>query len=123
MANINVHIKGTQLDLTPKINQHVHERIGQLEKYITLTEGNSALAEVELEYRETKQLTYRVEINFTNGGDFYNCESKHEDLFAGLDDARNELIRQLTSHTGKKHDIRVKKERSFKKVFRKMFGK
>jgi len=126
-GNMKINLKATNFELTPAIREYVEEKIGGLEKFIHgpdpgLPAGRQAVqawVEIGLTTRHhQKGDIYRAEIQIRlprveNG---IRTESEQEDLYAAIDDARNEMKLELLKVKGKKRSLALRGARLFKKI-------
>ncbi len=101
-------IFGTNLDLTDAIEQYVTERVSGLEK---LTSDFSSVAELKVELGKTSQHHqsgpyYFAEFHLEAPGTNINVHTEGEDLYAVIDEARDDLKRQLVDRKEKLLDQR-----------------
>lgn len=95
------------MDLTPAIAEYVKKRVGTLGKFVS-PEDTSAYATVEIGKSSTHHAQgdyFFAEINVhISGGDFRVVKEK-DDLYAAIDEAKDEIIREVTRHKGKRRTL------------------
>lgn len=109
---LTVKIKTTNLDFTPAIESYVREKIQMLEKFLRhySRESGELIFEVEIgkTTRHHKQgNVFRAEINFTAGDTNLRAEAVKDDLYAAIDEAKDDMSRQLRRR--KRKDIHLLK--------------
>lgn len=117
---MQINIKATNLELTPEINDYISKKIDGLEKFI---EGynSSVQAWVEVgistKHHQTGEI-YRAEIQIRIPHDKKGVRavSQKETLYAAIDDAREEVKRELTKIKEKKISLVRKGSRLLKKL-------
>lgn len=100
----------TGLDKTPALEQYVAVKIGLLQKYLPHYGVESREPHFAVEIGKTtdhhrKGFVFRAEINFTAGPVALRSEAVHEDLYAAIDAAKDEMDRELRRHKGKHIDL------------------
>jgi len=105
---MTINIKATNTELTLAISSYVEEKVGGLDKFIVAEDPNSVLANVEIgmstKHHNTGKI-FRAEINLHMGGDYLRAVSEQEDLYAAIDDMRDQIAREITAHKNKKRDM------------------
>jgi len=102
MIKIN-NIKATGMDLTPAIKEYVAKKVDMLEKFVDSADTSVA---VDVEVGKTTAHhqggdVFRTEINFYIGGKQFRAESTKDDLYASIDEVKDELSRVLKEHKDK----------------------
>jgi len=119
--NIVVKIKATNLELTPALKNYVNKKIVSLEKFLKHYSDQSGELIFEIEIGKTtlhhKQGDiFRAEINFTAGDINLRSESKKDDLYAAIDDAKDDMNRRLRRGKNKYSDLMKRSGAAFKKL-------
>jgi len=103
-----INIKATNTELTPAISTYVEEKVLGLDKFITVEDPESVLANVEIglstKHHQSGKV-FRAEINLHIGGKYLRAVSEQEDLYAAIDDMRDQIVREITSFKNKKRDL------------------
>ncbi|MCI0619825.1 ribosome-associated translation inhibitor RaiA [Candidatus Wolfebacteria bacterium] len=104
---INTNIKATNIELTPAIRAYVEEKVVMLGKLI---DPNDTIARADVEVGQTTKHhqsgdIFRAEINLHIAGADLRTESEREDLYAAIDEAKDELMRQLRKEKTKRTDL------------------
>ena len=108
--------------LTPEIKAFAESKIAKLEKFVG--DDTTALTEVELSTTAGGQRTgdvYRAEINMQFTGGFARAEASRETLHAALDEAIEEIKRELRRTKSKRRDLMRRGAAQVKNFFRR-FG-
>lgn len=91
--------------LTPAITDYVTKKVNMLEKFIDTSGDKEALARVELG-KETKHHQkgdiYVAEIHLSYRKEKYNIKAKAADLYAAIDEAKDELAREISAEKKKR---------------------
>ncbi|OHB20213.1 MAG: ribosomal subunit interface protein [Parcubacteria group bacterium RIFCSPLOWO2_01_FULL_48_18] len=100
-----IKLKGTQLELTPAIEQYVRQKLDSVRRLIVrIDASNVAEADVEIE-RTTRHhrrgLVYRAEINLALPKELLRAEALSEDIRLAVNEATEELRRQIKKYKAK----------------------
>ncbi len=105
---IKIHkIKGTNMELTQAISNYATKKVSQLEKFVSADDTSAA---VDIEVGKTTAHhhagdVFRAEFNLFVGGKQYNAVSQKEDLYAALDDVKDEIARELSKTKTRTRDL------------------
>jgi len=116
-------ILATNMELTPAIRKHVEEKLSYLDTL--LPEDTSIIADVEVgktTHHHQKGEVFRAEANFGVGGKMLRAEATNEDMYASIDEMKDELARVL-SEKKKKDRTQERKGGSFIKNMLRGFRK
>lgn len=100
---MNTTIKARGIELTPALRSYIEKRIEPLEKIIPEEALHSIVVSVEVEQttKHHKQGNiFSAEINISGGGLDLHSVSEEDDIYAAIDDAKDDIAREITS--GKK---------------------
>lgn len=117
---IQTEIKATALELTPAIRAYVEEKILSINKFVDSSTGG-ALADIEVakttDHHHSGEI-FKAEINLQVNGNFYRASTVRADLYAAIDEMKDEIIRQITAHQNKKTTLFRKGARKLKGLLR-----
>ncbi len=118
---MKIIIKGTNIKLSPSINQYIEEKIGHLEKF--LKKYNPQLIEARVEVgkitRGQRQGDiFRAEVNLSINGQLIRVEKTEESLMAAIDLVKDELHREIRQRKDKRMTMLIRGARSWKKFWR-----
>ena len=104
--NIVIKIKTTGIDLTPAIEGYVREKINMLEKFFEYYAKESGELIFEVEIGKTtlhhrRGDIFRAEINFNADSAHLRSEAVKDELYAALDEAKDEMSRELRKNKNK----------------------
>ena len=95
---IKINIKATNISLTPAISEYVEKRISTLEKFYK--EDEEIVINVEVgkttEHHKSGDI-FRAEIHIRSRGNEYYASAETEDLYASIDQVKDNIVRELTS--------------------------
>ena len=117
---IQTEIKAMALELTPAIRAYVEEKILSIDKFVDSSTGG-VLADVEVakttDHHHSGEI-FKAEINLQINGDFHRASSTQADLYAAIDEMKDEIIRQITARQTKKTTLFRKGARRLKGLLR-----
>ena len=102
---MQIKTKATNLELSEAISNYLFRRLSTTEKFIKGVDPDSVIVEVELARTTNHHKSgdiFRAEFNFCIGGDCMRAVSEKDDLYAAIDDAKDELSRELRQRKRKK---------------------
>lgn len=111
---MKMNVKATGIELTPSILAYAEKRLDKIEKYL---EGGDHIIAVELgkSTNHHKQGDiFRAEIRITGGGANFYATRESEDLYASIDEVRDEIIAEITKDKGKRRSLMRKGGRMIK---------
>jgi putative sigma-54 modulation protein len=93
---MQVIVTGRHLEITDAIREHAIQKGNRMPRYY------DRVSEVEVVVAKAEPNHYQVEmIASVDNHDPFVVHVKHEDLYAGIDEASHKLERQLTDHKEK----------------------
>ncbi len=111
-----LYFKG--IEKTEAIENYLDKKIKNLHK---LVHDDNALATVELaktSNRHKQGDLFRAEINLSSKGKDFYVASEKEDLYAAIDDMRDEIMREITKFKGKSETVFRRSARGMKNMIR-----
>ncbi len=100
---MNIRVKTTNVSLSPAISAYVDKRLAKTTK---LVGGDpSIMCDIELgkiSAHHQKGDIFRAEIHIVGPGLDAYASSEHEDLYAAIDEVRDEIMRDLRAKKGKR---------------------
>jgi len=101
---MKIKITTTNIELTSAIESYVEEKIRSVEKFAIPHENEDPVADVEIGKTTNHHQSgdvFAAEVNMRVRGKHFRATSEKSDLYAAIDDMRNELVRELSSHKDK----------------------
>ena len=117
---MKLNLKNKDLKITPAIENYLQKKIASLEKFVKKFNQDLIKADAELGRTTRGQKTgeiFRAEINLVIGGQFFRAEAASDNLYAAIDEVRDDLERQIKKFSAKKSTIFIRGARSIKKKF------
>ena len=117
---MKLNIKATKTTLTPSLREYIEKKLVALDKLIA---GDNDLAMVRVEIGRTtnhhkKGEVYRAEIKISMGKTSLYAEASNEDIYAAIDDVKDEVMRELKSYKTKTSDKKKTGGRAVKKMIK-----
>jgi len=109
------------MDLTPQITDYIHEKLSVVEKYINPEMDEEILAEIEvgiISKHHKKGDVYMAEINLTSKGKQYRAVSKTGDLYASIDNLKDQISKSLRRSKDKKGTLFIRGARKIKSLLK-----
>lgn len=103
-----MNFKAKNIDLTDSIKQYAEDKISMLEKYIDIESDTNIFAELEIGKEVSDQHSGDIFISILNleiGGELYRVESETDNLYAAIDEVKDEATRVLRKGKNKKRDL------------------
>lgn len=95
---MNINIKTTGVEMTDAIAQYVTEKVESVGKFLRPEDAANATVQVEIGKTTNHHQTgahFRAEVNLNAHGAFFRAVSEQEDLYAAIDDMKDELAREI----------------------------
>jgi ribosomal subunit interface protein len=117
---MKINIKGTGMELTSEIWQYTEKKIRSVEKFLP-NNGDNAFAAAEVgqstKHHKNGEI-FRAEVTITYNGNFVRAESEKEDLYAAIDDVREQLFRSIVDTKDKKQTLFKRGAKKFKDLLK-----
>jgi len=99
---MNINIIAKTIELTPALKDYAEKRFGSISKFIQ--EGSSVTIELgKSSGRHMNGEIFVAEVNIsTKLNKLYRAVSEKSDIYEAIDDARSEIVRELTHDKDKK---------------------
>ncbi len=102
---MKIHIKGTQLEVTPALKEYIEEKIGSLEKLVARYDAEGAV-EIWIEVGRTtahhhKGDVFRAEADLRLPGKVLRAEDEDVDVRIAIDRVRDKLKREIEKYKEK----------------------
>ncbi len=108
---IKTNFKGTNIELTEAMKDYAEKKMEKVYKHIENSPDTEVIADIELGKEISDQQTgeiFMAEANLRIAGEFYRAVADKEDLYAAIDEMRDELVMQLNKDKGRKRELRRK---------------
>ena len=116
---MNINIKATNMELTSAITDYVNKRLAGVEKFIKEGEKMIAYIEVGKTTNHHKQGDiFRAEFNIEISGAKFYTFSEKEDLYTAIEDAKEEIVRQIKTKKDRKQTLFKRGAVSIKKMIK-----
>lgn len=121
---MKIKITATNIELTSAIESYVDEKLKSVEKFAIPHENEEPILEVEIGKSTNHHQSgdvFKAEVNMRVRGKYFRASVEKDDLYAAIDEVRNELVRELTSHKDRARTLVRKGAGAIKNMLR--FGK
>ncbi len=105
---MQIRIKATNIELTDAISAYVEEKLQSVEKFMVPHEEEEPVAYVEVGKTTNHHNSgdvFRAEVTTTVRGKQFRAVCQKSDLYAAIDDMKDELIRELNSYKNKERTL------------------
>jgi ribosomal subunit interface protein len=120
---MKINLKGTGMEITPEISDYLEKRLMGIEKFLPASDDAFTLR-VELgktsNHHHSGEI-FRAEINIYVGGKSFRAVSEKIDLNSAIDDVRDEISRELSSHKEKRISLVRRGGQKLKSMLRKFY--
>lgn len=101
---MNTKIKVTNVELTPAIQDYLNKKVAAFDKLIDKKDESAALNVVlaKITRHHQKGDIFKAEMNLHISGKVLQASSEEQDIFAAIDFAKDEMMRELKSHKDKR---------------------
>lgn len=103
---MNVQIKATEMSLTPAIKDYAEKKVLALDKFFH--GKGEALCQIEVgktSHHHKSGNVFRAEISVRAEGKHYYAVSEKDDLYASIDEVKDEIAREVISLKSKKETL------------------
>lgn len=98
---MKINIKATGISLTLSISEYIDKKLGMLEKFFCNEEDLVNIEVGKTSKHHKSGDIFRAEIHVISDGQTYYAEAETEDLYASIDEVKDEIVHELTSRRKK----------------------
>lgn len=112
------------MELTEAISEYATKRLSSIEKFIK--EGDRVVSYIEVGKTTNHHKQgdfFRAEFNIEISGTKFYAFSEMEDLYAAIDQAKEEIVRQITTNKDRKQTLFKRGAISVKKMLKGVSGR
>lgn len=103
---MKIQIKATEITLTPAIKDYAEKKILSLQKYFQNEEDVLAFVEIGKTTQHHKSgEVFKAEVSIRAKGTDHYSVSEKSDLYAAIDDVKDEIARSIVSSKKKKETL------------------
>ncbi len=117
---MKIIIKTKNFQSSSAIENYVQKKLETLKKFLENFNKESLMTEIELgrttRHHQSGDI-FRAEINLSVDGKLFRVESEQDDIYAAIDEVRDDLEREIKAFKTKKETIFIRGARSLKKKF------
>ena len=115
---MTTNIKATNMELTGAISDYINKRLSSIEKFVN-SEVVTAHVEVGKTTNHHKQGdVFKAEFDLDISGVKFYTVSEKDDLYAAIDEAKQEIVRQITNSKDRKQTLYKRGATSVKKMLK-----
>lgn len=95
---MKINFQATNIGLTDEIKNYIADKLRVIDKLLVPAAGEELFGEVEvgkISHHHKHGAVYRAEINLHWAGRYFRSEATASDLYAAIDDTKDELVREL----------------------------
>jgi ribosomal subunit interface protein len=121
---MKINEKGVNMQITPDIKDYLYKKLAHIEKFLNPTD-ESVLCEVELgkiSNHHNKGDVYKTEINLHIAGKNLRAVSEMEDIFASIDIAKDDIVRDLQTNKDRKVSMMKRGGAKIKNLLKGLFN-
>ena len=110
-----MNIKATNMELTGAIEEKVNDAVSGINKFLN---NDQAIVRVEVgktTNHHNKGDVFRAEFDISSGSEKYYASSEGSDLYTAINDAKDQILRKINNHRGKKMTLFKRGAMSVKK--------
>ncbi len=115
---MKINIKATNMELTDAISEYINKRLSGIDKFIKNEEVICRVEVAKTTNHHKQGDVFKGELFLEISGKEFYTVSEKEDLYAAIDDAKEELFRQITSNKDKKQTLFKRGAASVKKILK-----
>ncbi len=119
---MKTNIKATNVELTAEIREYLEKKLNKVGEVIG--EDSTLIAEIEVGKTTNRHQSgdiFRAEINLTMAGGKFRSEVEKSSLFAAIDEAQEEILREQIGAKNKKISLIRKGGRMLKNLMKKFY--
>lgn len=119
---MTLNIKAVEIKLTPAIKLYVEKKFDILKKVLVRQERlDAVLAKVEIgkisKHHHSGDM-FKAEAHMKVGRNAFNASAIKEDLYAAIDEVKDELEREIISNKDRAQTLRTRGARKIKKILK-----
>ncbi|MBI2482371.1 MAG: ribosome-associated translation inhibitor RaiA [Candidatus Vogelbacteria bacterium] len=118
---MKLSLKATGLVLTSAIEGYVNKRLIPVGRFVDVVKNEAfAMMEIAKTTRHHKQdgEMFRADVTIKGSGASYHAEATADDLYAAIDDLRDEILEVVKKRRTKQTDLKKRGGREVKKMLR-----
>jgi putative sigma-54 modulation protein len=115
---MNINIKATNMELTETISDYVNKRLSAIEKFVKDEEMNAHVEVGKTTNHHKQGEIFKAEFNIEISGNKFYTISEQEDLYTSIDDAKEEILRQITKTKDRRQTLFKRGATSVKKMLK-----
>lgn len=121
---MNIKITSTNFELTPAIEKYITKKMLMIDKFFK--ENEEVLCEVEIGKTTNRHKSgdiFKTEVNMLYEGKQFYCVAEKDDLYASIDEVKDEVERSFVSDKSKKITLFRKGSSKVKALLKRLYKK
>jgi putative sigma-54 modulation protein len=115
---MNINIKATNMELTNAISEYINKRLSGISKFIKKGDTVAHIEVGKTTNHHNKGDVFRAEFDIEISGLKFYTVSEKDDLYKAIDDAKEEIVRQIINEKDKKMTLFKRGAKSVKKMLK-----
>lgn len=113
-----INIKATNMELTQAITDYVNKRLASLEKFAKGKEMSGYVEVGKTTHHHKQGEVFKAEFDIKINGERFFTEASTSDLYAAIDDAKEEIARKITNNKDRRNTLYKRGATSVKKMLK-----
>lgn len=114
----HIVIKGDDFDVTPAIREYIEKRFRKVDRLATSDTPVELFVTTKMTTAHERENTYRVEVKCRLDAVDYFVSVDRDNLMRSVDEAKQELWREITHTKGKQSALVIRGARKIKKLLK-----
>ena len=120
---MNIRTNTHGIELTQSISEYVEKKLNTIERLLQNVPPETLIEiEIEKDTKQRKDQGFKVAINVFLPNKRLFASADHDDLYAAIDEAKDEIVSELKKHNTKRRDITRRSAAKVKQIFQKVGG-
>ncbi len=115
---MNTNIKATNMELTGAINDYIDKRLSGIKKFVKDGEIVARIEVGKTTNHHKQGDVFKAEFDLDISGVKFYTISEKDDLYAAIDEAKQEIVRQITNNKDRKQTLYKRGATSVKKMLK-----
>jgi ribosomal subunit interface protein len=115
---MNTNIKATNMELTDAISNYINKRLLGIEKFVKKGEMIARIEVGKTTNHHKQGDVFKAEFDLDISGVKFYTISEKDDLYAAIDEAKQEIVRQITNNKDRKQTLYKRGAASIKKMLK-----
>jgi len=119
---MNIRTNTHGIELTPALSTYIEKKLITIERLLTNTPPETLIeVEIEKDSKHRKGQGFKADINIFLPNKQLFASAEHDDVYAAIDEAKDEILREIKKLNTKRRDVVRRSAAKAKQLFR-QFG-